>query len=170
MHPENQGNAGKRIWRTVITIVIAAIFAAALALLALYAWQLDQKLAPLQSSMESTAEWVESIQSSVDINPPAPVFSIASFKLEYKKDDYGEAYSGNVIITCDRPDPCIVILRTTLLSGGSAYTEAVSYSMLIIQNGVGKYSTYDWAETGKLTKPEYQFEVIGYVQMTETTD
>ena len=164
MHPENQGNAGRQKWRTVVQIAIASVLAIALALLALYVLQLNGKLASLQSALESTAGRVGLIQSSLEIQPAAPVFSVASFKLEYKKDDYGETYSGNVIITCDQADPCVVILKTTLISGGSAYTDAVSYSLLIVQNGVGKYSTYDWGELGKLEKPQYEFEVVGYIQ------
>ena len=165
MHPDNQGNAKSTKWRTVIQIVVASVFAGALTLLSLYVIHLESKLTSMQSSLDFAAEWVDSIQSTLDIQSPDPVFSIASFKLDYKKDDYGETYSGSVIITCDQTAPCIVILKTTLVSGGSAYTEAVSYSLLIVQNGVGKFTTYDWGKVGKLEKPEYQFEVVGYIQM-----
>lgn len=165
MHPEQQGNVVKKRGRTVLQIAAAGILAAALALLAYFVWQLHRETVSLRDALESNAMSYESIQCSIErMDRPVLTFSIARFDLNYKKDDYGEGYSGTAFITCDLPVACIVILKTTLVSGGSAYTEDVSYSLVIVHDGIGRYSTYDWAETGKIEKPVYAFEVVGYFQ------
>ncbi len=166
MQPEQQGKRIQRILSMLLRYAAPAVFAVALALLAFFYWQLHLEFDHLKDSLESNAMSIETVQSSMDqLDRPKPVFFIARFDLNYKKDEYGEGYSGTAIISCDLPDASIVILKTTLLSGGSAYTEEVSYSLVIVQDGIGRYPTYDWGETGKIEKPEYQFEVIGYVQM-----
>ncbi len=169
MQPEKQGISIKKVVGFILRCAVPAIFAVALALLAFQYWQLHLEFDHLKDSLESNAMSIETVQTSMErLDRPKPVFSIARFDLNYKKDEYGEGYSGTAIIACDLPDASIVILKTTLLSGGSAYTEEVSYSLVIVHDGIGRYPTYDWGETGKIEKPEYRFDVVGYI-LTEKT-
>ena len=164
MQPENQGKMKKTPFVLIVKISVSSVFVILLALLAVFAYQqylnLNAKLQSMQYALDQTQMDLDGLRGSVEL--PIPVFSIASFELTYSKDNYGEAYGGNVIIACDQPDPYVVILKTTLVSGGSTYSDTATYSLVIIQDGFGKSTTYDWAEPGKLVKPVYRFEVAGY--------
>ncbi len=169
MQTENLRRPWKEIIRVALRYTTAAILLLALPALALCVLKMQTEMDDLRDILESSAMNIETMQTSVErLARAIPTFSIARFDLNYKKDEYGEGYSGTAIISCDLPDASIVILKTTLLSGGSAYTEEVSYSLVIVHDGIGRYPTYDWGETGKIEKPEYKFEVVGYL-LTEKT-
>ena len=98
---------------------------------------------------------------------PDVKFTISSLDLTF--DDYYsdiDYYYGNATITCsDISSDYEILVKQTLNSGGSPYKDKVEYSLINIVNGAGVYYTEDDAAKGKLIKPDYTLEVIGFIQL-----
>lgn len=96
-----------------------------------------------------------------------PNFEITDFKISSDTTDYtsianSTTYKGNgILTTSDKKGVYIVALKQTLKSGGSEDSKKESVDMVLVSNGKGEFSTYDYGDVGKIEKPDYKFEIIG---------
>lgn len=97
-------------------------------------------------------------------NTVVPTFKITGFNLAFSSDSGSDAYIGEGAITCSSKEPYLAVVRCTLKSGGAATTPKTETYFIEISEGAGTFSTCDYGDTGKLKKPEYVFEVIGYIK------
>ena len=94
----------------------------------------------------------------------APVFKVASFDLQFDDGSYTDSYEGEGVLTCSDKSPYLALLKETLKSGGSASKKKINYYFIAVTDGAGEFTTYDWGDSGVLQRPDYEFEVIGYVK------
>lgn len=103
-------------------------------------------------------------------------FEVRNFELKYEKNEYGaggmsEVFNGkgNIVATGDQNEvkkPYLVLLKTTKLSGGSPKDASKEFKYYhLVYEGLGEFGTYDYNndKTIKFERPEYKFEVIGYL-------
>ena len=96
-----------------------------------------------------------------------PKFEITDFKISSDTTNYtsianSTTYRGNgILTTSNKKGVYIVALKQTLKSGGSENSEKETTKLIIVSNGKGEFSTYDYGDVGKIEKPSYEFEVIG---------
>lgn len=96
-----------------------------------------------------------------------PKFEITDFSITSDTTDYTSianttSYSGDgLITTSDKNGVYIVALKITLKSGGGENSEKEVVDFVIVSDGKGKFSTYDYGEEGSIQKPNYDFEVVG---------
>lgn len=96
-----------------------------------------------------------------------PEFEIASYKIQSETTNYTYTtnsirYEGEgILTTSNKTGVYIVALKKKLVSGGSEESEKESVSIVIVSNGKGEFSTYDYGDVGKIERPNYEFEVIG---------
>lgn len=111
------------------------------------------------------AWWAESFSHTV--------FEITDYSQNVNNTTYttiknNVTYTGSGIITTNnKKDSYIVILKETLKSGGSNDKEKYkpTYNTIIVSNGKGNFYTYDSGDEGEITKPNYDFEILGYVTL-----
>lgn len=91
-------------------------------------------------------------------------FSMTSDITEYTYSANSETYKGKGLITTSKKsDTYLVAIKVILKSGGGK--DSKSYcTMVMVNNGKGEFTTYDSADEGKISKPEYEFEILGYVK------
>lgn len=96
-----------------------------------------------------------------------PKFEITDYKITSETTEYTSmtnsiTYDGNGILTTnDKKGVYIVALKQTLISGGSEESEEQKVGIVLVSNGKGEFSTWDYGDVGKIEKPNYKFEVIG---------
>ena len=102
--------------------------------------------------------WANGYNLSVDD------FTVSDISYIEDIDDYYTSYSGEARIYCkDTSQPYLLVVSTTLISGGK--TEDIgqtSTGIVIVNNGVGIVSTYDYGEAGEISQPNYNIEVLGF--------
>jgi hypothetical protein len=97
-----------------------------------------------------------------------PGFIISDFSIEKTESDFSYStwiyYTGSGTITTeDEEHDYLVIMRVTLISGGSGTNREESYYTVTVVDGVGEFSTYDSGYENYITRPNYDFEIVGYV-------
>jgi hypothetical protein len=100
----------------------------------------------------------------------AITFDVENFTQDRTDYDYINltSYSGKGdVYTDDRDNVYIVVLKVMITSGGGSDSEDVTYQMVQVSNGKGKFSTYDSGDTSNYSEPNYKFEVIGYVKLDQ---
>lgn len=111
----------------------------------------------------SLIRWANGLNLSVED------FTVSDFSYSRDKDTYYTSYSGEAKIYCkDTTQPYLLVVLITLISGGN--TEDIgkpSEGIVIINNGVGTISTYDYGENGEITQPTYEIEVIGFKTLSK---
>lgn len=96
-----------------------------------------------------------------------PKFEITDFKISSDTTEYtsianSTTYKGNgILTTSDKKGVYIVVLKQTLKSGGSEDSKKEDVDIVLVSNGKGEFSTYDYGDEKKIEKPNYEFEVIG---------
>lgn len=96
-----------------------------------------------------------------------PNFEITDFKISSETTNYTSinnttTYKGNgILTTSDKKGVYMVALKQTLKNGGSEDSEKESVGMVLVNNGKGEFTTYDYGDVGKIEKPDYEFEVVG---------
>ncbi len=96
-----------------------------------------------------------------------PNFEVTDFKISSETTDYSSItnttrYEGNgILTTSNKKGVYIVALKKTLTSGGSEESRQEDINMVLVSNGKGEFSTYDYGDVGKIEKPSYTFEIIG---------
>jgi hypothetical protein len=105
---------------------------------------------------------------------PKPQFSVSSFEIEssISEYDYIDDYItfegfGFVVEETGSAANYLVILKQTLISGGSEWTEALTYKTLTVIDGVGEFSTYDSGLVTEVDEPRFTFEIIGYIELND---
>jgi hypothetical protein len=77
-------------------------------------------------------------------------------------------YDGSGTVTSNDPShDYLVVLKSTLLYGGSINSPYESYYLVEVVNGEGQIYTYDSGYDTEVTKPSYDFTVIGYVPLSK---
>jgi hypothetical protein len=99
-----------------------------------------------------------------------PKFEVEDFDITKTESDY--TYSTYVyfdgegtVTTSDTKNSYIVVLKCTLTSGGGDYSEEEFTRLIQVVDGEGTFYTYDSGYEGSITKPKYDFEVVGYVKL-----
>lgn len=91
-------------------------------------------------------------------------FSIASETTEYTYVDNSIEYNGKGLITTqEKKGTYLVAIKVILKSGGNEDSETYCITVLV-NEGKGEFRTYDYGDEGKITKPEYDFEILGYIK------
>lgn len=91
-------------------------------------------------------------------------FSMTSDTTDFTYTDNSTTYKGKGLITTQRKSGTyLVALKVNLKSGGSENSESYC-TMVMINEGKGEFTTYDSGSENKITKPEYEFEILGYVK------
>lgn len=106
------------------------------------------------------------IQSAA--TPAVPKFKIDSFNLSFfSSTEYiFQSYSGTGTISSDDvKDSFLVLVKKSLKSGGAPATQKVEYMPILVVNGLGNFTTSDSFE-GKMEKPDYGFDIVGYSRIT----
>ena len=100
-----------------------------------------------------------------------PNFEITDFKISSNTTNYtsitnSTTYEGTgILTTSNKKGVYLVALKQVLKSGGSEDSEGETVKLVIVSNGKGEFSTYDYGDVGKIEKPNYEFEVIGSQKM-----
>ena len=98
-----------------------------------------------------------------------PVFSVTGFTLEKEVQEYEYientvTYSGSgYIVTEDRKNDYLVLLETKTISGGMEEGEDSRHHYVVVHEGKGTFSTYEYGDVGTLEKPVYEFQILGYI-------
>jgi hypothetical protein len=171
-----------------------ALFAAALVFIVLliaiilgvvFGVRLNNRISALEDQLagtnESFAEFetsrsdIEDRLSALEGSPSAsaPQFEVSNFSTtsditEYDYiDDYITYEGEGVIIEKMGTDAdYLVILKQTLVSGGGAYTESNTYKLISVIDGTGDFSTYDSGTVIEMDEPVYEFEILGYITIS----
>lgn len=111
----------------------------------------------------SLIRWANGYNLSVDD------FTVSEITYNEDADDYYISYDGEARIYCkDTSQPYLLVVSTTLISGGK--TEDIgktSTGIVIVNNGVGTLSTYDYGKTGEILQPNYKIEVLGFRTLSQ---
>lgn len=91
-------------------------------------------------------------------------FTVSDITYNKDVDSYYTSYNGEARIYCkDTSQPYLLVVSTTLLSGGMVEDIGKEQTgIVIINNGVGTVTTYDYGETGEILQPNYKIEVLGF--------
>jgi hypothetical protein len=99
----------------------------------------------------------------------APTFDVEGFSIDKNESEYTTSYiyydgEGDVV-TDDRENAYIVVLKVIRTSGGSEYSDEETYRILQIVDGKGTFYTYDSGYDYEVSKPTYRFEIVGSVKL-----
>lgn len=93
-------------------------------------------------------------------------FTITAETTNYTSIENTTRYTGEgVITTSDKKNTYLVVLRVKLKSGGSDYSQPEYCTVVIVDKGKGEFVTYDSGDEGKITKPQYKFEIVGSIKL-----
>ncbi len=151
---DQKGKAGSIA--VIIALVVVFLIAGASFLASAY----------LLYSSNSLGNEIKDLKKQLEEKSKPPLFRVASFDLSHDSGEYTESYSGKGTITCDTDKPYMVLVKITLKSGGSADEKKVQQYYVTVTDGKGEFTTYDWADKGKLDKPEYETEILAFVEAT----
>lgn len=99
-----------------------------------------------------------------------PKFEVVNFSMESETTEYtytanSISYTGTGLITTQEKNGVyLVALKRILKSGGEEDSEKEYYTTVMVSNGKGEFSTFDMGDEGKIIKPEYEFEILGYIK------
>lgn len=130
--------------------------------------EIDVKLATLRDTdLKAIKGDVATLQDKTkDIHPD---FKLSSLKLTF--DDsytYSDYYDGVASVTCsDKASKYLVLIKSILKSGGTPGVDREYTVYATVVNGTGKFYTQDSNEKGKLVKPVYSFEIIGFSRLVD---
>jgi len=100
-------------------------------------------------------------------------FSAENFSLEseirefeYSEDSIYWRGEGEIKVS-DRSGVYIVILKTTLTSGGNRTDKKESSGFVIIENGSGTFNTFSYGDLKDTPEPSYDFELIAFAALNQ---
>ena len=92
-------------------------------------------------------------------------FTINSETMDFKYTNNTTTYDGaGLIITQEKKGTYLVAIKVKLKSGGDKDSIKEYNTIVMVNNGKGEFATYESGEEGKITKPEYEFEILGYIK------
>lgn len=100
-----------------------------------------------------------------------PKFEVEEFTITEKITEYDSIpdsinYTGEgVIKTSDKKHTYLVVLKTTLKSGGNETSREKENQIVIVNDGQGEFYTFDYGDEGEITKPKYKFEILGSIKI-----
>lgn len=99
------------------------------------------------------------INSEVSISD----FKVEAFNMETEKTKYtysndSVSYTGKGTISCKNKKNDYIVL----VEKKNKTNNEIDYIIVIVHNGSGELSTYDYYSDGVSQKPEYEFNIIGY--------
>ena len=106
----------------------------------------------------SLIRWANGFNLTVDD------FTVSGITYNQDIDTYYTSYDGEARIYCkDTSQPYLLVVSLTLVSGGKAEDIGrTETGLVIINNGVGTITTYDYGENGEITQPQYEIKVLGF--------
>lgn len=109
------------------------------------------------------------IRNANGLNLSINDFTVSDISYNEDTDEYFTSYEGEARIYCqDISQPYILVVRTTLVSGGMSENIGKEQTgIVIIDNGVGTVSTYDYGEIGDITQPNYKIEILGFRTLSQ---
>lgn len=170
----------------VVTLFLGILLIGMIVVGVIFGIRLNEKLTLLETQQDN---FLQNIAQFDEINAgveerltalemaqskPKPQFSVSSFEIDSSISEYDYiddyiTYEGFGIVIEETGSAAnyLVIIRQTLLSGGSEWAEALTYKTLTVIGGVGEFSTYDSGLVTEIDEPRYAFEVIGFLEITE---
>lgn len=114
-------------------------------------------------SCASLISWANGYNLSLDD------FTVSEMSYNRDADTYYTSYDGEARIYCkDTSQPYLVVVSSTLISGGSEDDIGKKITgIIVVENGVGTISTYDYGETGEITQPRYEIEILGFKTLSK---
>lgn len=92
-------------------------------------------------------------------------FAITSETTEYEYINNTTTYDGTgLIITQEKKGTYLVAMKVKLRSGGDENSKKEYSTIVMVNDGKGEFNTFESGEKGKITKPEYEFEILGYIK------
>ena len=73
-------------------------------------------------------------------------------------------YEGEATITCKDTEGTYLVIYSEKLVNGGTYEKIgqTTYQECIVHNGKGTITTYDYGDDDKITRPNYEIELLGY--------
>jgi hypothetical protein len=160
---KNTGSAAL-IVTTTIAICLALFALLCAAYLLFDKTKLETGLTAQKAEMAQLRADISSLQSVKQDEIPS--FTVASFRIsiDYEDSTY-IGYTGKGVIASGSKEPCIVIVKATLVSGGSIGADRFTYKNIIVSDGIGTFETYDYGEKKAIHEPVYQFEILGSIKV-----
>ena len=156
----------------VVAVVFGVRFNNRIAVLEEQLAQANQVSAALEDYKIETNERFNAIEGSSGAG--APQFQVSNFTMDSEITEYDYiddyiTYEGQGFIneTTNNGNNYLVVLKQTLVSGGVGYAEPVVYKFISVIDGSGEFSTYDYGTIFEVDEPSYDFEIIGYVTITD---
>jgi len=102
-----------------------------------------------------------------------PIFNISKMKIDKEVSRYDSeyvtdtvSYKGEATITTNEINRSyIVLVKITLVSGGSPESEKEEIRTTTVVDGFGEIGTYDYDDIGEIVEPAYEFTIIGYTEL-----
>lgn len=92
-------------------------------------------------------------------------FTIDSETTDFEYTDNTTSYEGTgLIITQEKKGTYLVALKIKLKSGGDEDSIKEYDTIVMVNDGKGEFNTYEAGQQGKISKPEYEFEILGYMK------
>ena len=85
---------------------------------------------------------------------------------EYSEDSVYWRGDGEIKVS-DKRGVYVLVLKTTLVSGGNRSDRKESKGIVIIENGSGTFSTFSSGDLKDTTEPSYDFEIIAFTALNQ---
>lgn len=114
---------------------------------------------------------INQIEKRVVVAPPEFAITNVSYEQEITEYEYIEdtiSYRGSGLIIEKTGKDCdyLLLFSRTLVSGGSGDIGDSDYFTIPMIDGFADFATYDYGDVGTITAPQYEFEVLGYIELT----
>lgn len=105
-------------------------------------------------------------EKTKDIHPD---FNVGTLKLKFDNSyAYTDYYDGKASVTCsDKDAKYLVLIKVNLKSGGTPGKEDEFFVVISVINGLGELITFDSNSKGKLVKPVYSLEIVGFTKFDD---
>jgi hypothetical protein len=107
-----------------------------------------------------------------EVSAKGVTFEIKEFHVTYSDTALSKSYSGQgTILAVGDPEtvkkPYIVLVKYEKVKGGNPTEEKKGVLTVNVFDGIGEVTTYDstFKKGDKIEKPEYKFEVVGYIPL-----
>lgn len=100
------------------------------------------------------------------------VFEVGEFSVEKTESDFTYStwiyYEGDGVVTTeDVENNYLVVMKITLLSGGSDTAPEEQFYLVEVIDGEGDFTTYDSGYENYISKPHYDFTIVGYIPLEQ---
>jgi hypothetical protein len=113
---------------------------------------------------------INRIEQQVVAMPPE--FAITNFSYEEEIDEYEYIEdvityigSGVIIEKSGNDSNYLILFSRTLVGGGSGDIGDSDIFVIPVIDGYADFSTYDYGDVGTVAVPQYEFDILGYLEM-----